>query len=113
ELCRRRGRSCAVVLADLDHFKRLNDTHGHAAGDRALRLFADVAARAAGKGIVLGRYGGEEFCAVLPGADVEQGRAWAEKLRAEIAACAPCTVSLGVAAERGAALDLTRLIARA
>lgn len=113
EFCRRRGRPCVVVLADIDHFKRLNDTQGHAAGDRALQLFADTAARAAGKAIVLGRYGGEEFCALLPGADAEQGRAWADRLREEIAASAPFTVSFGVAAGSGAELDLTRLIARA
>jgi len=113
EFCRRRRRPCAVVLADLDHFKRLNDTEGHAAGDRALRLFAAEAVDAAGKAIVLGRLGGEEFCAVLPGADAAQARAWAERLRLRVVERAPFTVSFGVAAGVGEELELERMIARA
>lgn len=113
EFCRRRGRPCAVVIADIDHFKRLNDSKGHAAGDEALRYFAEEASKAAGQWVVLGRYGGEEFCAVLPGAGEGRAWAWAEELRVRIAASGRFTVSFGVAVGSGAELDLTALIARA
>lgn len=59
----------AVAMIDLDHFKRLNDTLGHEAGDRALRTFADVARRALREHDVLGRWGGEEFVLAMPGTD--------------------------------------------
>jgi len=113
EFCRRRESACAVVMADIDHFKRLNDSKGHAAGDAALRLFAAEASRAAGQWAVLGRYGGEEFCAVLPGAGEAKARLWAEELRARIASLDRFTVSFGVAAGTGAELDLMQLIAKA
>lgn len=113
EFCRRRRRPCAVVLADLDHFKRLNDTRGHAAGDAALRAFAAEFARAAGDGLVQGRYGGEEFATVIPWADEARAREWAEALRARVAATADFTASFGIAVGTGAEIDLVRLIARA
>lgn len=113
EFCRRRSRPCAVIMADLDHFKRLNDTQGHAAGDAALRCFAAAVARAAGQGTVVGRYGGEEFGLVFPGADAAVARDWAEKLRAELAARASFTVSFGLAVGTGSRQDFMELVARA
>ncbi|GAB3672185.1 sensor domain-containing diguanylate cyclase [Salinisphaera aquimarina] len=62
---RRRNDSFAVALVDFDHFKRLNDSHGHAAGDAALRLFAEIARRSMRGSDFIGRWGGEEFIAVL------------------------------------------------
>jgi len=75
------GASCAVAVCDLDHFKRLNDTHGHDAGDRALRLFAQVVRQCVRPTDIVGRYGGEEFVIVLPGASDEQAVRVLERIR--------------------------------
>lgn len=64
---RGRGEDYAVVFADLDHFKDLNDTHGHETGDRALRLFADVLRSSVRGEDTVCRYGGEEFVVLMPG----------------------------------------------
>jgi diguanylate cyclase (GGDEF)-like protein len=75
ELCERNRelpRLC-VALIDLDHFKRVNDQHGHAAGDQVLRRFAELAREEIRNGDVLARWGGEEFLLMMPGADAAQG----------------------------------------
>ncbi|MFO0591599.1 MAG: diguanylate cyclase [Polyangiaceae bacterium] len=93
----------AVVLGDLDHFKRLNDEHGHSAGDDALRIFAEVLRAALPFGDLAARWGGEEFAILLFDADAERALAWAELVRERLAealtkACAPAfTASFGVA----------------
>ena len=69
----RKGHTLCVALIDIDHFKRVNDTHGHAAGDRVLREFAKSAQAAVRTTDVLGRWGGEEFLLMLP--DTELGAA--------------------------------------
>jgi diguanylate cyclase (GGDEF)-like protein len=74
----------AVVVADLDNFKEVNDRFGHDAGDRVLQSFADVI-RANVRDVDLpARYGGEEFTVLLPGTDAEGGRQLAERLRTEL-----------------------------
>ena len=92
----------SVVLLDLDHFKRTNDTHGHAAGDRLLREVARLLASSARQGDTVARWGGEEFVAVLPETDLEGARQLAERLRLEIATASlgatRTTASCGVAA---------------
>jgi diguanylate cyclase (GGDEF)-like protein len=60
------GQLVSLAVCDLDHFKAINDTHGHEAGDRALRLFAQIARDALREGDILGRWGGEEFVIALP-----------------------------------------------
>jgi len=70
------------VLADLDDFKRVNDTYGHPVGDQALRAFASVLARSVREIDVAGRWGGEEFALILPGTDAEGGARLAERARA-------------------------------
>ena len=69
-----------LIVADLDRFKTINDTFGHAAGDRVIRALAETL-RAGLPGATIGRLGGEEFCAVLPLADVATGRMLAEGVR--------------------------------
>jgi len=94
----------AVLMMDLDHFKRVNDEFGHQAGDRVLAAFAEAAKRSVRKEDLVGRYGGEEFCAVLPGADPAKALEVAERIRHAVAerplAGLPraTTVSIGVSA---------------
>ncbi|HEY0839678.1 MAG TPA: GGDEF domain-containing protein [Vulgatibacter sp.] len=121
DLCRRKGRPCALLMADLDHFKRLNDTLGHAAGDAALRHFAEIATEALGRDGLIGRWGGEEFCFVVPGASRARARRAAQRLRQAMAASRAAfgqaelafTVSVGVAWASGPDLDFGQMIARA
>ncbi|HEY1366412.1 MAG TPA: diguanylate cyclase [Gaiellaceae bacterium] len=70
-----------LVLADLDNFKRINDVHGHPAGDAVLRAFADVLHATAREADVAGRWGGEEFMLLLPGTDADGGVHLAERVR--------------------------------
>lgn len=74
-------RPMSVLMADLDHFKSINDRFGHQLGDAVLRTFAHAAQEALRAGDLMGRYGGEEFCVVLPGADARAARLVAERLR--------------------------------
>jgi diguanylate cyclase (GGDEF)-like protein len=68
-------------MLDLDHFKQLNDNHGHACGDQALRLFAEAARGVLRDHDLMGRLGGEEFALALPGATLEGACHAAERLR--------------------------------
>jgi len=77
----RRGGVFSLLLMDLDHFKKLNDTYGHPAGDAALRNAAKVLERHSRAGDVPARYGGEEFALILPGADEEGALRLAERVR--------------------------------
>jgi two-component system cell cycle response regulator len=81
ERARRYRYPLSVVLCDLDHFKEVNDTFGHLAGDAVLREGAAVLRRCLRSTDILGRYGGEEFLAVLPQVDLESARLAAERLR--------------------------------
>jgi diguanylate cyclase (GGDEF)-like protein len=79
------GHRFALVMADLDHFKRLNDTYGHPAGDEALRVFAATVRSCARESDLAARWGGEEFAFVLDGSSGEQALGWTERLRAQLA----------------------------
>lgn len=81
----RHGRPLSVVLFDLDHFKRVNDEHGHAVGDTVLTGFAARAQAALRGGDLLGRWGGEEFLLVLPDTALDQAAVVAERIRASMA----------------------------
>ncbi|MHC8318095.1 GGDEF domain-containing protein [Pseudomonas sp. LB3P31] len=70
-----------LALIDLDHFKRINDVHGHAAGDQVLQAFAAVASACLREGDVLARYGGEEFVVLLPDCNAERLTSCCERLR--------------------------------
>jgi diguanylate cyclase (GGDEF)-like protein len=96
-------RSYAVIALDLDHFKLLNDTHGHLTGDQALRLFSRVLRSTARDGDLVARFGGEEFLVVLPDTGEVDAAQLAERVRLELAhalaegAVPQFTVSAGVA----------------
>jgi diguanylate cyclase len=104
ERCRANGYASCLLLIDLDHFKRINDTLGHPAGDAVLVAFADLLRRHFRAGDSIGRYGGEEFGVVLPGATLRETQAIATELLVRVreqarepdASC-PCTISAGIA----------------
>ena len=79
------GEPLSIALFDVDHFKRINDSRGHQAGDAVLKGFASRMGEALRAIDVAGRYGGEEFMVILAGADLKQGSATAERLRAAVA----------------------------
>ncbi|MQP76150.1 diguanylate cyclase [Stenotrophomonas sp. MYb238] len=121
EQCVRLQQPFAAMLLDLDHFKRINDTRGHQAGDEVLHHTARTLQRnLRGRDWLLGRYGGEEFVLLLPGVGMEQALALAERLRAALEAspldrdggAIVITTSIGVAIA-DATPDLERLLAHA
>jgi diguanylate cyclase (GGDEF)-like protein len=105
----RLGTPLTLVLADLDDFKAINDAHGHAAGDEVLRELADVLRATVRETDLAGRWGGEEFVLLLPGADALGGAHLAERVRTSLGDRAflggrgravPVTCSFGVAQHR-------------
>ncbi len=87
ELARiKRGKAgmAAIIMVDIDHFKRVNDTYGHAVGDVVLRHLADTVTGSLRRSDFSGRIGGEEFALMLPETSVEQGVQFAERLRVEL-----------------------------
>ena len=108
------GEPAALMLIDIDHFKAINDTHGHAHGDAVLRAVAHRLREALGKQGTLYRFGGEEFLALLPGASRSQALGVAERLRCALAEQPiegeRITASIGVAAsERDRPFDFEAL----
>ncbi|MES2160426.1 MAG: CHASE domain-containing protein [Pseudomonadota bacterium] len=106
------GACAAVLLLDVDHFKHINDEHGHAAGDAVLRQLGALLREGQRKIDMLGRIGGEEFAVLLPGAGPDAALAYAERLRLRVAEAAMpiddgagvtvmVTVSIGIAALGG------------
>jgi diguanylate cyclase (GGDEF)-like protein len=100
----RTNSALSIMLIDLDHFKRINDTWGHKSGDEALRHFVAIAVHCVRNGDIIGRVGGEEFAILLPNTGLTEAGAVAERLRAEVAAkpvdneqgAISLTVSIGV-----------------
>ena len=93
----RTGAELALVIFDVDHFKAINDSFGHAAGDAALRSIGDEVARSMRRSDVFGRLGGEEFALMLPDTDIDGAAVVADKLRLRFAESGSLTVSFGVA----------------
>ncbi len=99
------GQTAALLIADLDHFKAVNDTHGHAVGDAIIAAFGAHVRAVGPVGTIAGRIGGEEFALLVPGATIDAARQFAEAVRKGLhAACADhipaglCpTVSIGIA----------------
>jgi diguanylate cyclase (GGDEF)-like protein len=102
---RRTRRPLALALADLDHFKQINDRHGHAAGDAVLRHAASTLSRSFRRSDVIARYGGEEFVILFPESQPASAVERLEQVRAEVAlhpfqvsgAAVPITLSVGIA----------------
>lgn len=103
----RNGRPMSIVLFDLDHFKQVNDRHGHDVGDRVLRAFAAHVMRAVRRSDVLGRWGGEEFLLLLPETPLDAAAQLADRIRTQVAigplaaGLPPVTVSAGLAQSVG------------
>ena len=97
----RRSTPLSLVIVDVDHFKTINDTHGHAAGDTVLQTIAERLTQCARAIDVVARIGGEEFAVILPNTDAASARGVAERMRAAVENEAwltnPLTISLGIA----------------
>ena len=120
--CRAQDRPAGVVLLDLDHFKAVNDTHGHAVGDRVLSEVAHAMRSNLRVEDLVCRIGGEEFMAVLPDANLEQVRIVAERLRRAVARVAltvaegrvlRVTVSVGITTIEASDTEVAWAVARA
>jgi diguanylate cyclase (GGDEF)-like protein len=117
---RQRNSGLAVVLLDVDHFKTINDRHGHPGGDEALRQVAGLLSRRVRSGDLVARLGGDELAVLLPGSDLDRAVELAERLRREAAELAPAgfeageiNLSLGVAAADGEEAYPLELMSRA
>lgn len=117
----RHGRAISVIMFDLDHFKLINDTHGHYVGDRVLIAVANNIRPLVRESDILGRLGGEEFALILPETRLSEALNVAERLRATIAdiliengeALIRCTSSFGVAACEHGSKDLDEMLCEA
>lgn len=111
----RRNQPIAALLLDIDHFKRLNDSHGHLTGDQVLEEVGRLLNESVREGTLVARFGGEEFAILLPRCRLDEAQARAEELRAGIEALRPAgqliTVSVGVAStDTCPEADLTALL---
>lgn len=122
KIFRRSQRPFAILLLDVDHFKRINDTWGHKTGDRALTQLARAMQATVREVDEVGRFGGEEFCVLVRGANADGAREAAERLRAAAALLKPSpqagemTVSIGVMAvdaPQWGQLNISQLLDRA
>lgn len=117
----RRAGVLSLLLCDIDHFKKINDSHGHPFGDKVLKEVAAILRRAARSVDLAARYGGEEFALVLEGSGEQGGLQMAERIRQEIEKMVlhsengpvRITLSLGLAVYSGHGADKARLISRA
>ncbi len=117
----RREQPLCLLMLDLDHFKQVNDRHGHIVGDQTLRAVAEALRGHSRRSDLVARYGGEEFAVLCPDTDVETGRQVAERLRTEIARlgpdqlghAGPQTISIGLAVQHAEELAAEQLIEHA
>jgi diguanylate cyclase (GGDEF)-like protein len=117
---RRTGSPLTLLMADLDHFKQLNDTYGHPAGDQALQVVAEAIAATCRTSDVVCRYGGEEFAVLLPDTDIKEGVHLAERITRAVSLAAgrqnarwserPLTTTIGLACCPVDALTATDLV---
>lgn len=119
--CHRYGRTLSVIMLDIDHFKKVNDTYGHYAGDQVLRILADRCRNQIRLVDILGRYGGEEFVILLPETPLNVAKEVAERIRKSMVNDPVITdqckihisVSLGLAAATKETADLTEVLRQA
>lgn len=112
---------CSIMMVDLDHFKRVNDTHGHAVGDAVLKHFAQLMRKTFRKIDMAARVGGEEFAVIMPGTDLAAARTSAERLRETVAKTPfvqdgksiSVTVSIGAATMGPSDFDVDQALIRA
>jgi diguanylate cyclase (GGDEF)-like protein len=116
--CARHRRPLSLLMFDIDHFKKINDTHGHLTGDYVLKEMSRRLLGRVRREELLARYGGEEFAAVLPEADIAGARIFGEQIRRLVADNPfeyegdkfPVTVSVGVACVEGEDVDVSAFI---
>jgi diguanylate cyclase (GGDEF)-like protein len=121
QVASRYEKKLSFILTDIDHFKSVNDTYGHPAGDLVLKKVAQILKKTARDTDLVARYGGEEFCVIMPETHAAGAKVIAERIRTEIAAAVfdtemgplKCTISLGVATFPDATKDKQGLIAKA
>lgn len=121
DICKRINLSMAILMIDIDHFKKVNDKYGHLTGDDVLRHLSKEIATVLRSSDVLGRYGGEEFCVFLPNTTESDAVGLAERIRAGVEAspfkngsdAIKTTVSIGVADSVRAGYDFKGLVATA
>lgn len=117
----RKGHTLSLLVFDLDHFKLVNDQHGHAVGDQVLRSFCSVVTQLLPSGSLFGRLGGEEFAILMKDAEIEQAYMLGDRIRAAFADLAVCadrkevrvTASAGVASSPQAQIGLQELLSGA
>lgn len=118
---KRFGTSAAFLMMDIDHFKSVNDTYGHAAGDVVLKHFAELTKQRLRRVDLVGRLGGEEFGILLPGTDSAGAELFAERLRIYVAdtpaqngdSTIPITISIGISVFGANDTETDRIMARA
>lgn len=119
--CNRINKDMSLIVLDLDHFKEVNDEHGHPVGDQVLRAFADCVRTQIRAGDVFGRYGGEEFCVICPNTVEKDATALAERIRYEFShldieirkVSERFTVSAGVSCSSKVGFDFRGMLAAA
>jgi diguanylate cyclase (GGDEF)-like protein len=117
----RYGKALTIFMVDIDHFKRVNDTFGHAAGDRVLQALANELREGIRVSDTIGRYGGEEFIILLPGTLIKPASNLAGRLLKAVRAASvdigqatiQCTISIGIAQYRIGAETWEELLERA
>ena len=116
------GGPLSVIMLDIDHFKKVNDTYGHGVGDEVIKNVANILQAGLREKEYVGRYGGEEFCVLLPNTEMETAALVAERLRKQLAEGAtkgiaeltsPITASLGVSISVGGAASTGDLVDQA
>lgn len=114
--CRERNASCSFLLLDVDHFKTVNDTFGHAAGDEVLRTIASLIREEARSADIVSRYGGEEVAIVMPDTDIDVAYSVAERMRSRVemhphemrGIMIAVTVSIGVYTASGERISISQ-----